>query len=129
MSYGNGVSHETRYSKDQLLDIFQNQRDAGALRSNLEDAFVGGWDPRSEKNGISQSKIDKDQYPGPEACWNYVPAPIPFGLVDMTDEEKQVCTRPEISSLLTHASSFLHLRSIPPSRWPKILKMEAATLP
>ena len=72
--------------------MFQNHKDAGGLASRLADSFVGPWDPIFDKNGGSsqQGRADKDQYPGPEVCWDYAPAPLPLGLVDMTEEEKQV---------------------------------------
>jgi PERQ amino acid-rich with GYF domain-containing protein len=87
------VSSDTRYSKEQLLDIYQNHRDSGGLTSKLEDIFQASWDPVSDHNGSSAGGGDgKDQYPGPDVCWNYSSDEVPFGLTSMTEEEKQVCS-------------------------------------
>src|ERR1700754_1787618 len=40
-AYRNGLSNDTRYSREQLLDIFQSQKDSGELTRNLEDLFQG----------------------------------------------------------------------------------------
>ena len=90
-SYRNGSSSDTRYSREQLLDIFQNQKDSGGLTKYLDDLFQGSWDPISDKNGsLSQgARADKDQYPGPEVCWNYNADPTPLGMMSMTEEERQ----------------------------------------
>ncbi|RMZ77016.1 hypothetical protein DV738_g4651, partial [Chaetothyriales sp. CBS 135597] len=92
-SYRNGMATDTRYTKEQLLDVFQAQKDSGQLVSRLADSFVGPWDPLSDTNGLSAppSRTDRDQFPGPEVCWSYSSSPpLPLGLVDMVDEEKQL---------------------------------------
>ncbi|RMZ79323.1 hypothetical protein DV737_g3456, partial [Chaetothyriales sp. CBS 132003] len=92
-SYRNGVAADTRYSKEQLLDAFQAQKDSGQLASLLAESFVGAWDPLSDKNGLSAapSRPDRDQFPGPEVCWRYSNSPpLPLGLVEMTEDEKQL---------------------------------------
>lgn len=84
---------ETRYSKDQLLNIFQTLRDSSALDRNLEGLFLGSWDPLDAKNGTASQGArgdGKDQSAGPEVCWNYSINPEPFGILAMTEEEKQV---------------------------------------
>ncbi|RMZ88150.1 hypothetical protein DV736_g4619, partial [Chaetothyriales sp. CBS 134916] len=92
-SYRNGLAADTRYTKEQLLDVFQAQKDSGQLASRVADSFVGAWDPLSDKNGLSAlpSRSDRDQFLGPEVCWRYSSSPpLPLGLVDMTDDEKQL---------------------------------------
>ncbi|RMD44575.1 hypothetical protein DV735_g600, partial [Chaetothyriales sp. CBS 134920] len=92
-SYRNGMATDTRYTKEQLLDVFQAQKDSGQLASRLADSFVGAWDPLSDTNGLSAppSRTDRDQFPGPEVCWSYSSSPPPpLGLVDMAEEEKQL---------------------------------------
>lgn len=87
---------DTRYSKDQLLDVFQNLQNTSALDRNLEDIFQGTWDPLNGTNGTGTlgAGVDgKDQTPGPEVCWNYNSHPQPFGLQSMTAEEREVSTR------------------------------------
>jgi PERQ amino acid-rich with GYF domain-containing protein len=89
----NPPSGDTRYSKDQLLNIFQTLKETSALDRNLEDIFAGTWDPLDNKNGLGNqgAAVDgKDQTPGPEVCWNYGGNPVPFGLTDLSEEEKQV---------------------------------------
>jgi PERQ amino acid-rich with GYF domain-containing protein len=86
-------SSETRYSKDQLLDIYQNLKESSTLDRSLGDIFLGTWDPRDSKNGTASmgGRGDlKDQAPGPEVCWNYNVNLEPFGLTNMSEEEKQV---------------------------------------
>lgn len=92
--YRNGTFADTRYGKEQLLDIFQNQRDSGGLDKNLQDLFLGTWDPITDNDSISAaSRGDpKDQYPGPEVCWDYGAGSTPFGLAELTEDEKQVRT-------------------------------------
>ena len=90
-AYRNGTSADTRYSKDQLLDVFQNQKDSGGLDRNLQDLFLGSWDSSSTDNGVSTS-VSKDQYPGPEVCWDYGAGSTPLGLMDMSEEERTLFT-------------------------------------
>lgn len=89
----NNPAGDTRYSKDQMLSIFQTLKDSSALDRNLEDIFLGSWDPLEAKLPSTSQALrgdGKDQTPGPEVCWNYNVNPEPFGLMDMTDEDKQV---------------------------------------
>ena len=83
---------ETRYSKEQLLNIFQILKDTSALDRNLEEIFSGTWDPLDDKSGSGGHGPgdSSDNTPGPEVCWNYGLHPEPFGLTDMTEDEKQV---------------------------------------
>jgi hypothetical protein len=96
----NGTSGESRYNKDQMIDIYKAQRDSGALDRNLEQLFSGGWNPFEQRDEVvtSWDKRDKgkDQTAGPEICWNPHVDDDPLSLLDMTDEEKEV--RPDLSS-------------------------------
>lgn len=97
-AYRNGLSTDTRYSREQLLDLFQSQKEAGGLSRNLADLFQGSWDPMMDKDTLASQGLKgdgKDQYPGPEVCWNPNAEPAPFGLVSMSEEEKEVHDRCE----------------------------------
>ncbi|EXJ89691.1 hypothetical protein A1O3_02758 [Capronia epimyces CBS 606.96] len=92
-SLRNPPSGGNRYSKDQLLSIYQTIKQSSALDRNLEDIFHGTWDPLEGKNGNANQGArndGKDPAPGPEVCWNYNINPEPFGLTGMTEEEKQL---------------------------------------
>ena len=87
---------DTRYSKDQLLSIFQTLKDSSTLDRKLEDVFQGTWNPHDRTNGAGNLGLGgdgKDHTPGPEVCWNYNSHPQPFGLTGMTEEEKEVGAR------------------------------------
>ena len=91
-SFGrNGLSAETRYSKEQLLDIFRAQQDKSAPK--LDDLFIDGWSPHlangTGNGGWAKIEEHKDLN-GPEICWNYDGNVRPLGLMPMTDEEREV---------------------------------------
>ena len=90
----NGVSSESRYNKDQLIDIYKGQRDAGTLDRNLAELFLGGWSLFDQKSGTlatwGRRDETRDSSAGPEVCWNYDADGEPLALLDMTDEEKEV---------------------------------------
>lgn len=101
----NTAPGDMRYSKDQLLNIFQTLKETSMIDHNLEDIFAGSWNPSDHQNGAGASSAagdGKDQTPGPEVCWNYNVNPTPFGLAEMTEEEKQVRTILSFSSTLEH---------------------------
>lgn len=92
----NGGGSDTRYTKEQLLSVFQSQKEAGILDRNLETLFLGSWNPLNTKTGAADDNSrseGKDQPVGPEICWNHRVESEPFGLVSMTEEEKQVGLR------------------------------------
>jgi len=93
----NGPAHsDTRYSKNQLLDLYHRQNVEGSLDDSLSPLFVAGWEP-TQTNGVSlggwgrrDEQAAKDHVPGPEVCWEKDGSTGPLGLVDMNDEEKEV---------------------------------------
>lgn len=90
----NGAATDTRYSKDQLLSLYKTQRESGVLGKNVADYFVADWNPHetSPVNGAWGKREDsKDNPSGPEVCWDHGGQVEPLGLVDMTDDEKEVC--------------------------------------
>ena len=102
----NPQRNDSRYSKDQLLDIYKALRDSGILGKNLADYFVADWDPHlaspttnggawgkrdDHRNNHSSSTHHKDNHVGPEICWDHGGQVEPLGLLVMPDDEKEVC--------------------------------------
>ncbi|RDW90357.1 uncharacterized protein DSM5745_02132 [Aspergillus mulundensis] len=89
----NGAPGDTRYSKEQLLDLYKAQRDTGVLTKHVADYFVADWNPHIETpaaNGVWGKRDDhKDNPTGPEVCWEHGGQIEPLGLVDMTEDEKE----------------------------------------
>lgn len=92
----NGSYVDTRYSKNQLLDLFRfKQESDGALKDGLASLYMAGWEP-STSNGASASGWNrrdeqaKEHAPGPEVCWDRDGATAPISLLDMSDEEREV---------------------------------------
>ncbi|RAH78312.1 hypothetical protein BO86DRAFT_391863 [Aspergillus japonicus CBS 114.51] len=93
----NGATTETRYSKDLLLNLYKNQRDTGSLGKNVAEYFVADWNPHSSEtspvNGAWGKREDsKDNPSGPEVCWDHGGHVEPLGLVEPTDDEKELFT-------------------------------------
>lgn len=86
---------DSRYAREQLLDLYQQQRDAGELSTGLDELVVGDW-PDTMSNGVSATKWNRrdehkaDYAHGPEACWDRHGNTEPLALTDMTDEEREV---------------------------------------
>ena len=96
----NGPIAESRYSKDQLLDLFRAQADSATSSKNLSDLFVGGWNPgdaSTNSNGAWSKKDDlKDSAAGPEVCWDHEGKVIPLAMIDITEEEREVPHEPHL---------------------------------
>ncbi|EME47421.1 hypothetical protein DOTSEDRAFT_69371 [Dothistroma septosporum NZE10] len=93
----NGVQPDhSRYSKDQLLDVYKSQQGAnGDLGEGLSGTFVGAWQPdMADANSAGWGRADhgRDNHPGPDLCWDKEGAAEPLNLVDMTDEEREIFT-------------------------------------
>lgn len=91
----NGAASDIRYSKEQLLNLYKAQRESGNLGKDVADYFVADWNPHVETsalNGAWGKRDDlKDAPSGPEVCWDHGGNVEPLGLMDMTDDEKEVC--------------------------------------
>jgi len=87
----NGASAESRYSKDQLLDMFRTQKSRG-LSTNIDDLYVDGWTPgvNGTSNGGWGKSGDHKEMTGPDICWDYNGSVQPMAWVDMSEEEKEV---------------------------------------
>ena len=91
----NGLQPEySRYSKDQLLDVYKSQQGAnGAFDEGLSGTFVGAWQPdmaNGNSAGWGRTEHSRDNQPGPDLCWDKEGAVEPLSLVDMNDEEREV---------------------------------------
>lgn len=88
------LRNEGRYTKEQLLELFKMQRDSGTLGKDVEAYFVADWDPHAVTapvNGMWGKRDDhKNTSAGPEVCWDHGGQVDPLGLMDMTDDEKEV---------------------------------------
>ncbi|KAJ6008419.1 hypothetical protein N7540_012395 [Penicillium herquei] len=84
---------DSRYSKDQLLDLYKTQRESGSLGKHVEEYFVADWDPHAvsaSANGAWGKRDDHKTSAGPEVCWDHEGQAEPLGLNDMTESEKEV---------------------------------------
>lgn len=97
----NGLVGDSRYSKEQLLELYRSQRDSGVLGKNVSDCFVADWDPHldsglngggsgSGSGAWGKREDQKDAPTGPEICWDHTGQVEPLALVDMTDDEKDL---------------------------------------
>jgi PERQ amino acid-rich with GYF domain-containing protein len=87
---------ETRYSREQLLDLFRNQRDAGNLDGDLAELYVGEGENGVTNGGggakWARREDSKENGVGVDICWDRGGGIEPLGLVEMTDEEREVCS-------------------------------------
>lgn len=87
---------DTRYSKEQLLDLYKAQQSSeGGFKDALPNLYVGGWQPDTA-NGVGsaswgRTEQGRDTQSGPEICWDKEGSVEPLGLVEMDDEEREVC--------------------------------------
>lgn len=72
-----------RYSRDDLLNVYRQQQEDGMVDARLDTVFVGPW---QLGNGI---RHDNEKI-GAELCWEDEPVSVPFGLQEMSEDEKQV---------------------------------------
>lgn len=89
----NGSSIESRYSKDQLLDLFRTQARDGFSSTNVTDLFVDGWSP-GLVNGMNSvgwgKRDDMKEAAGPDICWDHEGSVNPIAMQEMSEEEKEV---------------------------------------
>lgn len=84
---------DARYSKEQLLEFYKLQRESGVVGKNVEDYFVGDWDPSLASNPVNGAWGKRDDHKtsaGPEVCWDHGGNAEPLALTDMTEAEKEV---------------------------------------
>jgi PERQ amino acid-rich with GYF domain-containing protein len=83
-----------RYSKNFLLDIYQQQKDSGALKDDISHLYAETWNPEQSsttngRGGWGRSTESRDNH-GPDVCWNKSADTEPLALQEMTEEEKHV---------------------------------------
>ncbi|EEQ92486.1 GYF domain-containing protein [Blastomyces dermatitidis ER-3] len=87
--------NDSRYSKDQLLNLYKSQQDPGSWGKHISDYFMADWNPRDEiptsVNGSWTKREDmNDGTTGPEVCWDHSGQVQPLALTEMNDEEKDL---------------------------------------
>lgn len=116
----NGGTTESRYSKDQLLDLFRAQVKSEQPSATVAEYFVDGWNPdvtSSVSNGGWAKKDEfKDGSSGPEICWDYEGVSHPLGLTEMGDDEKEVYLTAEFKKWFLIALVFYNLRQLTTQR-------------
>ena len=102
---------DTRYSKEQLLDLFKEQRDAGDLADGASDLYLGEVDPESGGGSLSRwnrrEDYGQENAPGLEICLNRSGDTEPLELHEMSPEEKEVCAERYQVELRTSTNMFL----------------------
>lgn len=86
------LSTDTRYSKDELLDIYKAQSSVGAANSDVSRLFSDGWNP-GQSNGTHRGwgkTHDGRENHGPHVCWESNGSVQPISLVEMTEVERNV---------------------------------------
>lgn len=106
-----------RYSRDQLLSLFQANGIESADASNL---FVSGWNP-THVNGTARGwgKSSEGTVPqDPTVCWDVAGSVKPIGLQDLSVEEREVRAKSNVpihspsSSVSSHLCSGLTLADV-----------------
>lgn len=82
----------TRYEKNQLLDIFKAREQASLLNRDVSGLFAENWDPGNTNgaNGRGWGIHDGRDTHGPDVCWDSNGGIQPIGLEDMTESERTV---------------------------------------
>lgn len=101
MTNGSGASYAQdsfRYSKANLYSLFKDLQESEDLDTNIDDCFVQGWEPgaASASNGaVGQSpwtrreEAKETQY-SLDTAWDPTGSSLPLGLVEMSEDERQV---------------------------------------
>ncbi|KAF2502371.1 hypothetical protein BU16DRAFT_6463 [Lophium mytilinum] len=91
----NGSSTNSHFSKDQLIDLFKNQKDSGDLSDGVSNLYVNNWAPNIS-NGTSSAtwgrrdEHNKDGQVGVDICWDRDGSVVPLNLRDLTEDEKEL---------------------------------------
>lgn len=108
---------DSRYSKDELLELYKSQREGGSLGRKVDEYFVADWDPHTVSataNGAWGKRDDqKNGSAGPEVCWDHGGQVEPLGLTGMTEDEREVRFPPHRSGSRACANTKL-IRCSPP---------------
>lgn len=92
---GKSGNHDRRYSREQLLQLYQERKDSQDVKTDISNLYAGSWEPnltngaggpvwgrRDDQGGQSQVGVD--------FCWDKDGNIGPLALRDMTDEEREV---------------------------------------
>jgi PERQ amino acid-rich with GYF domain-containing protein len=99
----NGTISESRYTKEQLLGLYKNQREWDNWGKNVTDYFMADWNPRDgAPPAAAWGKKDDQQKDssGPEVCWDHAGQVQPLALVEMNEDEKDVRNLSSPTSLI-----------------------------
>ncbi|KAI9657265.1 MAG: hypothetical protein M1831_004454 [Alyxoria varia] len=88
-------SVNTRYTRDYLLSLFQEQQETGDLDEDLADLYVGEVDTNDNADAANKKWGRRDDGStestiGPDVCLNRLSTTEPLMLFEMTDEEKEL---------------------------------------
>lgn len=101
----NAATGDSRYSKDQLLDIFRAFGETEAANRNISDLFVDGWNPGTLNSTTHELWNRRDEFKdinhGPEICWDYDGSTLPLGLIELSEEEREVTAPPLLTEMRT----------------------------
>lgn len=87
----NGSTHDVRYTRDQLLDIFKHHKAAGGFYDDPSELYIGEYEQDAAPSRWSR-KDDPlpDPSTRPDACLNHAANTEPLGLVSMDAEEREL---------------------------------------
>ena len=110
----NGIPAEARYSKDQLLDLLKQQQEAISHAQDLSALLVGGWDSRGTNSTNHDHSVREGGLnglpQGVEICWEHSGGIQPLGLIEMTEDEKEVWKSSSVSLIGTNGlAAFLFI--------------------
>ncbi|KAI9838816.1 MAG: hypothetical protein M1837_002309 [Sclerophora amabilis] len=92
-SFRNGTSTASRFSKEQLLQVYKSQSEDGDLGKDVAGLVMGDWSLGSgddPNNWPWNRKEDKESHGnGPDICWDPTGSVVPLGLIEMSDEERE----------------------------------------
>lgn len=91
-SRNSGPGSESRYSKEQLLDLFKIYEKNGTSNGHIHELFMDGWTPgaaSANENG-SWGKKEDQRESGTYSCWDSDGTVRPISLYEMEDEEREV---------------------------------------
>ena len=89
----NSASVNTRYSKEQLLEIYRAQSETGAFDDQLPSLLTEGWAPGahgSSVNGWGRKEEVREGHAGADVCWQHDGMVQPLGLLPLDEDEKEV---------------------------------------
>ena len=90
-----GGSIEGRYSRDQLVQLFQSQRDSNDIKEGLSHLYMGSWEPHATNgaSGVSWGRKDdhgREAQSGVDQCWDKDGTIQPLHMTELTEDEREV---------------------------------------